>query len=270
VKQPGGYLARFSMEAHAGVGFVDLAPGTDLRLLDVTLTRAGQPPRQVEFLWVFAHHDLDAFRKEDAKSLAERDFNSLLASGLLARAGSNPLDLALDHLERALDTLRKTLEEPGPRDELPTLLLDHPFLLDASTEQAVRDLPAPLDGLDAALALRDGGYRLVNLRSPGARLFLPTGFTSDAEKAIEEAGAARAWVRENLAQARRFLPNVVDPSAIVVMGRKHDLSVEDVKRLQQWNAAHPEVRLHTYDDLYESALLLRANLLRALAAAFPR
>lgn len=266
VKAPGGYLARFSMEAQPGVGFVDLAPDTDLRLLDVTLGRAGQPPRQVEFLWVFSHHDLAGFRKEDPQALAVRDFNALLASGLLSRQGANPLDLAVDSLERATDTLRKLLDQGGiARDELPTFLLSNPLLLDPSTEGLMGALPQALEALDGALALRDGGYRLVSLKPATARLCIPTGFTGDAERATREVAEARQWVRDHLPEARRVLPNIVDPAGLVVMGRKHDLTVEDQKRVQQWNAAHPEVRLATYDDLYESALVLRANLLRLMA-----
>ncbi|HWG90266.1 MAG TPA: hypothetical protein VNZ52_05385, partial [Candidatus Thermoplasmatota archaeon] len=166
VKAPGGYLARFSMEAEPGLGYVDLAPGTDLRLLDVTLGRPGQPPRQVEFLWVFAHHELDAFRKEDPKAMAERDFNQLLASALLARPGSNPIDLALDHLERATEQLRVALQETaGPRDAIPSLVLSNPFLLDPAAEQLAQQLPGALEGVDGAIALRNGGYRLVTLRN---------------------------------------------------------------------------------------------------------
>lgn len=105
---------------------------------------------------------------------------------------------------------------------------------------------------DFVIERSDAEYVLVELEPPTMPLYTkggdPSARLNHAEKQVED---WREWISENIAYARQNLPGIQEPSGVVIMGRKRDMTRKNEKALRRRNRDRSAVTVWTYDDMLE-------------------
>lgn len=107
-------------------------------------------------------------------------------------------------------------------------------------------------------------WTLVELKSPTCNLFRADGLPTDTlNSAIHQVELYQSWIAENISYARTLYPDILQPKARVVIGRRASFSADHKRLLKQMNLRH-EIEVMTYDRLldslrYTTSLELRAH-----------
>ena len=120
--------------------------------------------------------------------------------------------------------------------------------------------------MDFVIREADGSYVLIELESPKQRLFTRSGdFTAIVNHAMRQVEDWQEWIEENVGTAQRFLPGIIAPRGLVVVGRSSLLSTRDVSRLARRNAnLRGRLAIWTYDDAIAGARAFTNAMQRAL------
>jgi hypothetical protein len=97
---------------------------------------------------------------------------------------------------------------------------------------------------------------LIEIELPNVPLFTKSGDPSRyLTHAIRQVTDWQAWISDNLAYARTFLTEILDPIGVVVIGRRDSLTDENKRQLRQILRNNRQLEIMTYDRLIHNSLL---------------
>jgi hypothetical protein len=181
------------------------------------------------------------------------------------------LDMIIDsHLILSLDLIEEFAAKldsgPDREEDLQRFLADHPILLDPFVKVMHSKQHLGSDFItDYVLRRMNDEYILVEIENSTDALFRADGsFTPELMTAVGQVRDFQAWVSENLAYARKKMPNITHPEGLVVIGRRRDLDGAAARRLAEENfSRRGHIKIVTYDDLLDQAHSVHANLIAA-------
>ncbi|MDF2627832.1 MAG: hypothetical protein K0R39_1663 [Symbiobacteriaceae bacterium] len=152
-----------------------------------------------------------------------------------------------------------------PREELiQEFLTKHTVLLAPTANRVLTKIPLGSEYV-TDFVIEDPGerYTLVEIERPDLSVFTragnPSSSLTHAQRQVED---WRQWVHDNVGYARNTLPNINEPRALVVIGRRGTIGESGRKLLARKNAEHPNIQIITYDDLMDLARAHAINLRR--------
>lgn len=99
-------------------------------------------------------------------------------------------------------------------------------------------------------------WLLIEIEPPSMPLFTKSGDPSRyLTHAIRQVMDWQAWIADNLAYARTFLTEIIDPIGIVVIGRRDSLTDDNKRQLRQILRNNRQLEIMTYDRLIHNAFL---------------
>jgi len=189
----------------------------------------------------------------------------------LGRASAEHIDLLLSLvvdtrlvINRELLTEFESLLDRGPGSEetLHQFLREHPTLLDPLAAQLVTKYECGAEFIvDYMVRRLNDAYIVVELEQSTDQIFANTSlFSRPLNEALSQVAAFQLWFTENIDYARKTLPGIRDPEAVIVIGRTAPLTESQRKRLAWENAERRgRLRILTYDDLLAQAKTVYEN-----------
>jgi len=164
-----------------------------------------------------------------------------------------------------LEGFERLLEQSPEREEkLHKFLIGHPVLLDPFVTELRSKHELGDDFItDFVIRRSNDEYVLVEIENSTDRLFNQNGtFSAELNAAIGQVRDFQAWVSENIAYARKKLPDIAHPEGLVVIGRRIGLLPDMQKRLAEENfSRRGHIKIITYDDLLAQAHTVYRNAL---------
>lgn len=195
-----------------------------------------------------------SFRRDNdiKKAIADYFFSILIDSRLQIN-----LDLIMDFEE--------FLNNPETSEErIQTFLFDNPILLDplAIEIYSKHELGNEFK-TDFVIKRLNNDYVLVEIEKSTDKIFTNKGvFHSQATEAIAQVRDFQSWIHENLSYARNTLPSIRRPEALLIIGRRKELTQDMQRRLDEENySRRGHIKIITYDDLLDQARTVYDNLI---------
>jgi hypothetical protein len=164
----------------------------------------------------------------------------------------------IDEFEYILNRIAKREED------LHKFLFENPIFLDplAIEIRSKHELGSEFK-TDFVLRRLNDEYVLVEVEKSTDKIFTQKGvFHSNLTEAVGQVRDFQAWIHDNIAYARNFLPGIRRPEGLVIIGRRNDLDETMVSRLDEENySRRGHIKIITYDDLVEQARIIYSNLL---------
>lgn len=172
---------------------------------------------------------------------------------------------SLDYLARILREYEQLLNQSSIRERVLQIYLEtYPILLDPSVRivHPMRQLGTEYV-TDFIIETYDGNYKLVEIEKPTDRLYLHNGDPSSAlTHAEQQILDWQGWIRRNIAYLRHehgLMMN--DPEGLVIIGRRSQMSPEDLRRLNERNLGlRGCMQIMTFDDLSRRLSQLIGNM----------
>ena len=162
--------------------------------------------------------------------------------------------MAIERLREILSEYGRLLEQsPIQEHVLQTYLTNHPILLDPSYRVVHSGFRLGAEYVaDFVVETYDGNYILVEIEKPTDRLYLNNGDPSSAlTHAEQQVLNWQSWVRQNIAYLR-YESNLImnDPEGLVVIGRRSQLSDDEMQKLDERNRSlRGHLQIVTFDTL---------------------
>jgi len=97
---------------------------------------------------------------------------------------------------------------------------------------------------------------LIEIEPPNMPLFTKSGDPSRyLTHAIRQVTDWQSWIANNLAYARTFLTDILDPIGVVVIGRRDSLTEGNKRQLRQILRNNRQIEIMTYDRLIENTII---------------
>ena len=97
-----------------------------------------------------------------------------------------------------------------------------------------------------------GGFhwQFIEIESPNFQLFTKKNVqSSKLSAALRQLLEWKGWLRENIAYAHQFFPDMIEPALKLVIGRRHDLTAKQASLLKVMNSEQHRLEIVTYDRL---------------------
>jgi hypothetical protein len=218
---------------------------------------------------VFPGTDVNNWNPDSALLWAERDLLGALLIAQTADAQLRTLDprASARRVYAGLLAEFKTLLDSNPEREqvLQTFLQRHPILLCPTYVQMWPKLPLGSNITDFVFCNATREYLLVELERSTLPLFRKDGHpTADFTHAQGQILDWKRYLEDNLQTVQRELGLTgisANPTGLIVIGRSSSLQAIDRRKLQTMMNGNPQLRIMTYDDVYDNARAVLENLL---------
>ena len=151
------------------------------------------------------------------------------------------------------------LEKEPPESEIQSWLERHPRALggeQAVLKKATLGSEYELDFLTVENITVGFTWNIVEVKRPDSSLFRKDDLPSDdINSAVAQVERYLAWIRNNLAYVRRLYPGMYDPRALILIGRRSQLSQENRILLRQLNS-NRTVKIRTFDSILDRSRFL--------------
>ncbi len=256
-------------------GLFRVASGGDIMLNNVGLfyvDRRGVP-KQFTFrgTWVIANDSPSLFTTESAQKRGLMDFlQRLVKTGPIMgkkKGRYTEFDIAseIETVEKEYLTL---INSDGIDEaEIQKFLEQHKFILsplyldissktiDIKPQMELPEIPRKVDFIlmqEPNLIECKVACTAIEIKKPSHKLFLKNGEMSrPLREGIGQINAILKFVDSNLTEAKKYLPisGKSDLKGIVLIGRKKELSAEDIKSREKFNETNDSIKIVLYDDL---------------------
>lgn len=135
-------------------------------------------------------------------------------------------------------------------------LSQHPVFLDPLASEVIPKHKLGSEFVtDFVVQRYDGRYIVVEIEKPQDALFTASNnFTADFTHAFGQILDFQQWIGQHTEYARSKLPEISLPAGLLVMGRRSELSIDNVRKLASYNLNSARTEVVTFDDL-----LIRTN-----------
>lgn len=271
---PGGTL--WKIPDHFGLFRV--ASGGDIMLNNVGLfyiDRSGFP-KQFTFrgMWIIANDSPSLFTAESAQKRGLMDFlRRLVQTGAIIgrkKKRYTEFDIASEIKTVKREYLTLMNSEGIDEAEVQKFLEEHKFILsplylDISSKtikvKPQMELPAIGRKVDFVLMQELNLIECkvvctaIEIKKPSDKLFLRNGKMSQPlREGIDQINAILKFVDLDLMEAKKYLPVSAksDLKGIVLIGRRKELSAEDMKSREEFNEANDSIKIVFFDDLLKN------------------
>ena len=222
-----------------------------------------------ECIEIYPFMDLDAWKPEYAAAWAENDILAAVATGQIRESHYQSLDPNAQARKRyaaLLSEFKNLLDSKPEREEvLQVFLQDHPFLLCPTHTKMWPKLPLGAKETDFVFRDATSEYLLVELERSTHPLFRQDGHArEELNVAIGQITDWKRYLEDNLRTVQHELGLVgisANPRSLVVIGRSHTLTAENRGKLSAINHLQSQLRVMTYDEVYDNAKAVIENLL---------
>ncbi len=172
--------------------------------------------------------------------------------------------------ELMCEELQVLIDQALPERAYQEFLSTHPAFIDPLASSVVdRQVLGEVWKSDFVIRRLDNEYVFVEIEKPSDLPFTdypqPSGSLSHA---IGQVVNWFIWVEDNIAYAQSHgFPGILNPQAIIVIGRRPSLSLPQTRMLASLNELLlPRIKIVTYDDLLHSAHSILANMANKVGA----
>lgn len=221
-----------------------------------------------ECIEIFPFTNLEAWNPEYAPVWAENDILAAVVTKKMRESHYQSLDPKAETRKQyaALLTEFKTLLDSNPEREelLQVFLKEQPYLLCPAHTKMWPKLALGAKETDFVFRDATSDYLLVELEKSTHPLFRKDGHPrQELTTAIGQITDWKRYLEDNL----RYVQNelgltdiTTDPQSLVVIGRSHNLSTDNRRKLRAMGNATPKMKVLTYDDVYNNAKSVIENL----------
>lgn len=173
-------------------------------------------------------------------------------------------DMSLTINQSLITRFRALINEELKEEKYQVFLKENPVFLDPL---AIEVFPKEKLGTefvtDYVVRTATGEYLVVEIEKPQDSLFTQgDDFTATFTHALGQVLDFQEWLEQNISYAQKKLPDISEPSGLLIMGRRTNLSTRQQRKLARFNLNSRRVTVLTYDDLIEKGERLYENLLR--------
>ena len=166
--------------------------------------------------------------------------------------------------EALLDEFDSLVSLNEPEAAYQSFLEEHPVFIDPLAAEIMNRQRLGVELVtDFVIRRHDFRYVTVEIEKPQDSLFTRGGdFRAEFTHAVGQVMDFQGWVAANVAYAQKHLPLIENPSGLLVMGRRSDMSPAQQQKLRRWCANSTQIKVVTFDDLALRGRSLHASLRR--------
>lgn len=130
-------------------------------------------------------------------------------------------------------------------------LAQHPVFLDPLASEVIPKHKLGTEFItDFVVRRYDGRYIVVEIEKPQDSLFTSANdFTASFTHAFGQILDFQNWIGQHAEYARSKLPEISSPVGLLVMGRRSELTIDNLKKLSYYNLNSSKIEVVTFDDL---------------------
>jgi hypothetical protein len=182
----------------------------------------------------------------------------------ISEIGSLLADASIRLSRSLLDEYAALIAAAEREETYQRFLTAHPTLLDPLAATILPKLRLGTEyATDFAVRRHDNRWLLVEIEKPQDAIFTTQGnFSAAFTHAYGQVLDFQRWVDDDVAYARKSMPEIAIPRGLLVMGRRTTMSDRQQKKLAQLVSNSARVDVVTFDDLLHQATVVYENLYR--------
>lgn len=191
-------------------------------------------------------------------ALQQQTFFPSHTSEVIAAVRKTMIDSSISITSKKLVEFKELIEAEKREEAYQVFFENNPAFLNPLASKII-DKHSLGDDLitDFVVQTLENKYIMLEIEKPQDRIFNQNGdFSAAFTHAYGQVLDFLSWVDENVAYAKKKLPEIVMPNGMLIIGRSITLTESQRKKLDYFNSTNQRIIVYTYDDILSNATRL--------------